>query len=136
MPFFTVLALPAPPPFPELVKDANYIARVRIHDVNSKNLNKKTISVSAKAEVLEAYKTPIPMPARLDLAFLVFPDLFGKWLKEAPDEGEYILFLINKPVRDAKGTISNTIVLYEPHPFAIYNYSEELENKVRQTLKP
>ena len=75
------------------------------------------------------------MPAKLDIAFMVLPNLYGKWLKATPNEGEYILFFINKVVKDSKGNLTNVIALYEPHPFAIHDYTKEYENKLRKALK-
>ena len=130
-----IFSLPTPPSLDELIKESDYIAKVRISKIKEKKVSKSDISVTCKGEVLEAYKTPSPMPAKLDIAFMVLPDVYGKWLKATPTEGEYILFFINKVVKDSKGNLTNVIALYEPHPFAIHDYTKEYENKLRKALK-
>jgi hypothetical protein len=132
MPLFS---LPTPPSLEELIRESDYIAKVKISKIKEKKVSKSDISVTCTGEVLEAYKTPSPMPAKLDIAFMVLPDLYGKWLKATPNEGEYILFFINKVVKDSKGNLTNVIALYEPHPFAIHDYTKEYENKLRKALK-
>lgn len=127
--------LPTPPSLEELIRESDYIAKVKISKIKEKKVSKTDISVTCTGEILEAYKTPAPMPAKLDIAFMVLPDVYGKWLKVTPNEGEYILFFINKVVKDSKGNLTNVIALYEPHPFAIHDYTKEYENKLRKALK-
>ena len=131
----SLFSLPTPPSLDELIADSDYVARVKLSKIKEKKLSKSEISVSCLGEILEAYKTPSPMPAKLDIAFMVLPEVYGKWLKVTPKEGEYILFFINKVVKDAGGNLNNVITLYEPHPFAIYDYSKEYEKKIRKALK-
>jgi hypothetical protein len=130
-----IFSVPTPPSLEELIRESDYIAKVRISKIKEKKVSKSEFSVTCMGEVLEAYKTPSPLPAKLDIAFMVLPDMYGKWLKATPSEGEYILFFINKVVKDSKGNLSNVIALYEPHPFAIHDYSKEYEAKVRKALK-
>ena len=130
-----LFSLPTPPSLEELIRESDYIAKVKISKIKEKKVSKTDISVTCTGEILEAYKTPAPMPAKLDIAFMVLPDLYGKWLKVTPNEGEYILFFINKVVKDSKGNLTNVIALYEPHPFAIHDYTKEYENKLRKALK-
>jgi len=130
-----ILSLPTPPSLDELIKESDYIAKVRISKIKEKKVSKTDISVTCTGEILEAYKTPSPMPAKLDIAFMVLPEVYGKWLKATPNEGEYILFFINKVVKDSKGNLTNVIALYEPHPFAIHDFTKEYENKLRKALK-
>ncbi|EMO62722.1 hypothetical protein LEP1GSC133_3529 [Leptospira borgpetersenii serovar Pomona str. 200901868] len=66
---------------------------------------------------------------------MIFPELLGKWLKAAPPEGDYILFLNQKTVKDSKGNESQLITLYEPHPFAFKEYSRETEDKIREIVQ-
>ncbi len=130
-----LFSLPTPPSLEELIRESDYIAKVKISKIKEKKVSKTDISVTCTGEILEAYKTPAPMPAKLDIAFMVLPDVYGKWLKVTPNEGEYILFFINKVVKDSKGNLTNVIALYEPHPFAIHDYTKEYENKLRKALK-
>lgn len=130
-----LFSLPTPPSLEELIRESDYIAKVKISKIKEKKVSKTDISVTCTGEILEAYKTPAPMPAKLDIAFMVLPDVYGKWLKVTPKEGEYILFFINKVVKDSKGNLTNVIALYEPHPFAIHDYTKEYENKLRKALK-
>ena len=130
-----LFSLPTPPSLEELIRESDYIAKVRISKIKEKKVSKTDISVTCTGEILEAYKTPAPMPAKLDIAFMVLPDVYGKWLKVTPNEGEYILFFINKVVKDSKGNLTNVIALYEPNPFAIHDYTKDYENKLRKALK-
>jgi hypothetical protein len=128
-------ALPTPPSLEELIRDSEYVAKVKLSKIREKKISGGDLSVTCVGEVLEAYKTPSPMPAKLDLAFMVLPNVYGKWLKATPREGEYILFFINKAVKDPKGNLINVVALYEPNPFAIHEYTKEYETKVRKALK-
>jgi hypothetical protein len=130
-----IFSVPTPPSLEELIRESDYVAKVRISKIKEKKISKSEFSVTCMGEVLEAYKTPSPLPAKLDIAFMVLPDMYGKWLKATPSEGEYILFFINKVVKDSKGNLTNVIALYEPHPFAIHDYTKEYEAKVRKALK-
>ena len=132
---YPIFSLPTPPSLEELIADSDYVARVKLSKIREKKLSKSEISVTCQGEVLEAYKTPAPMPAKLDIAFMVLPEIYGKWLKTTPKEGDYILFFVNKVVRDASGNLNNVIALYEPHPFAIYDYSKDTEKKIRKAMK-
>ncbi|TGK01897.1 hypothetical protein EHQ53_15640 [Leptospira langatensis] len=128
-------ALTPPPPLESQVNASNYIAFARLSNVKESKISSNSISVTATVEVLKALKGGSELPQKFDLAFLVFPELFGKWLKATPQEGEYILFLIKKKVKDSKGTESETIALYEPHPYAFREYSKELEEKILSHVK-
>ncbi len=130
-----IFSVPTPPSLDELIRESDYVAKVRISKIKEKKISKSEFSVTCMGEVLEAYKTPSPLPAKLDIAFMVLPDMYGKWLKATPSEGDYILFFINKVVKDSKGNLTNVIALYEPHPFAIHDYTKEYEAKVRKALK-
>lgn len=130
-----LFSLPTPPRLEELVKDSDYIAKVKLTKCIQKKLTEKEISVTCKGDVQEAYKTKAPLPGKMDIAFLIFPEKFGKWLRVAPKEGDYILHFIDREATDSKGTPRNLIVLYEPHPFAIHEYSLEYETKIRNALK-
>jgi hypothetical protein len=130
----TLFSLPTPPTFLELVENSNYIVKVKLTKINQKKFNKQSIAVNAVAEIQETFKTAAPLPSSLNLSFFVFPEIYGKWFKQVPVEGVYILFLINKPTKDKDGNISNAIVLYEPHPYAIYVYKDELVDQIKNTL--
>jgi hypothetical protein len=131
----SMMALPTPPRLDELVHDSDYIARVKLIGCKQTKVSGNDISVTCKGEVMEAYKTIAPLPGRMDIGFMVLPEKYGKWLKAVPKEGEYILHFINRVSSDPSGTPRNLIVLYEPHPFAIHEYSKEYESKIRNALK-
>ncbi len=128
-------AIPTPPEFEELVKNSDFIAKSKLTNVRQNKLGKNTVSVGAEAEILKLYKTNGKMPNKLSLAFIIFPEYFGKWLREAPPEGEYIIFYIKKKVKDSSGKEGEVISLYEPHPFAFKEYSEETEKKILNLIK-
>lgn len=46
----------------------------------------------ATVEILKPWKGGEKLPAKFEIAFMIFPELLGKWLKAAPPEGDYILF--------------------------------------------
>lgn len=127
---FPALALPTPPSIEELVKESDFIAKSKISNVKQNQLSTNTISVSAETEILKAYKKNGKLPQKFNLAFIVFPEVLGKWLRAAPPEGEYIIFYIRKKVKDSSGKESEIISLYEPHPFAFREWSRELEDKL------
>jgi hypothetical protein len=62
------------------------------------------------------------------------PEYFGKWLKAVPKEDEYILFFVEREIKDRKGNPKKTIGLYEPHVFAFKALDPELE-KILNTIK-
>ncbi|TGK03939.1 hypothetical protein EHO59_10455 [Leptospira semungkisensis] len=128
-------ALTPPLPLESQVNASNYIALARLTNVKESKISSSSISVTATVEVIKPLKGGSTLPQKFDLAFLVFPELFGKWLKATPQEGEYILFLIKKKVKDSKGNESETIALYEPHPYAFREYSKELEEKILSYVK-
>lgn len=132
---FPLFSLPTPPRLEELVRDSDYIARVKLSGCIQKKITEKEISVNCKGDILEAYKTKTPLPGRLNIGFMVLPEKFGKWLRSPPREGEYILHFINREATDSRGNQRNLVVLYEPHPFAIHEYSKEYETKIRTALK-
>lgn len=132
---FPIFSLPTPPRLEELVRDSDYIARVKMTACKQTKVLGNDLSVTCKGEVLEAYKTIAPLPGKMDIGFMVLPEKYGKWLKAVPKEGEYILHFINRVSSDSGGNPRNLIVLYEPHPFAIHDYSKEYETKIRNALK-
>ena len=75
------------------------------------------------------------MPDKVELAFSVLPEFYGKWLKAPPKEGEYVIFYINKEIKDSKGNEKTVISLYEPHVFAFREWTEELEKRLIEANK-
>ncbi|HMV42628.1 MAG TPA: hypothetical protein PK079_13200 [Leptospiraceae bacterium] len=137
--FFCILlyaeAAPTPPSFEELFKKSDYIAKTKLVNLKEKQINKNLIAINTTAEVLKQYKAVSPMPEKIDLAFTVLPEVYGKWLKVPPKEGEYVIFYINKEVKDGKGNRHTIISLYEPHVFAFREWTEELEKRLLESGK-
>ncbi|EMJ96578.1 LIC_20196 family exoprotein [Leptospira alstonii] len=130
-----LLSVPTPPTLENQVKNSDYIALTRITNVRETKISETSISVTATVEVLKPWKGGEKLPTKFEIGFMIFPELLGKWLKAAPPEGDYILFLNQKTVKDSKGNESSLIVLYEPHPFAFKEYSRETEDKIRETVQ-
>lgn len=135
--FFTLplFSVPIPPTLESQVKNSDYIALTRITNVREKKISETSISVMATVEILKPWKGGEKLPAKFEIAFMIFPELLGKWLKAAPPEGDYILFLNQKAIKDNKGNESQLITLYEPHPFAFKEYSREIEDKIREAVQ-
>ena len=133
--FITLTAAPTPPSFEELVKKSDFIAKTKLVNLKEKQLNKNLIAINTTAEILKQYKANPPLPNKIDLAFTVLPEVYGKWLKAPPKEGEYVIFYINKEVKDGKGKTSKIITLYEPHVFAFREWTEELEKRLLEATK-
>ena len=66
------------------------------------------------------------MPDKIDLAFTVLPEVYGKWLK-APPKKEVYLSLYQQGNQGRKGNANTIITLYEPHVFAFREWTEDLE---------
>ncbi|EQA36070.1 hypothetical protein LEP1GSC047_0442 [Leptospira inadai serovar Lyme str. 10] len=130
-----VEALTPPPTLESQVTHSDFIALARLSNVKESKISANSISVTANIQVLKPIKGGSDLPTKFDLAFLVFPEYFGKWLKAPPQEGDYILFLIKKKVKDSKGKETEVVALYEPHPYAFREYSKELEEKIRAEIK-
>ncbi|TGL58815.1 LIC_20196 family exoprotein [Leptospira sarikeiensis] len=130
-----LFALTPPPSLESQVNSSNFIALARLSNVKESKISSNSISVTANVEILKSLKGGKDLPQRFEIAFLVFPELFGKWLKAAPQEGDYILFLIKKKVKDSKGNESEVIGLYEPHPYAFREYTKELEDNILSITK-
>lgn len=128
-------SVPTPPTLETQVKNSDYIALTRITNVREKKISETSISVTATVEILKPWKGAEKLPVKFEIGFMIFPELLGKWLKAAPPEGDYILFLNQKTVKDSKGIESSLIALYEPHPFAFKEYSRETEDKIRETIQ-
>ncbi len=128
-------ALTPPPSLDSQVNVSNFIALARLSNVKESKISSNSISVTAQVEILKPLKGGKDLPSKFDVAFLVFPELFGKWLKATPQEGDYILFLIKKKVKDSKGNESEVIGLYEPHPYAFREYNKELEENILSLVK-
>lgn len=131
----SLLAAPTPPSIEELIANSDYIAKSKLTGLKEKQISKNTISVHANSEILKVYKAKDKMPPKLDLAFTILPEVFGKWLKASPKEGEYVLFYISKEIKDSSGKKKAIITLYEPHIFAFREWSEELEKTITQSVK-
>lgn len=128
-------AAPTPPSFEELVKKSDFIAKTKLVNLKQKQINKNLIAINTTAEIIKQYKANPPMPNKIDLVFTVLPEVFGKWLKTPPKEGEYVIFYINKEIKDGKGKTNTIITLYEPHIFAFREWTEELENRLLEATK-
>ena len=133
--FLTLSAAPTPPTFEELVQKSDYIAKTKLINLKEKQINKNLIAINTTAEILKQYKAKTTLPNKLDLAFTVLPEVYGKWLKAPPKEGEYVIFYINKEIKDNKGNKSSIITLYEPHVFAFREWTEELEKSLLEANK-
>lgn len=131
----SIFAIPTPPEFEELVKNSDFIAKSKLTNIRQNKLSKNTVSVGMEVEIVKLYKKNGTIPDKMNLAFIIFPEYFGKWLREAPPEGEYIIFYIKKKVKDSSGKVAEVISLYEPHPFAFKEYSEETEKKILNLIK-
>ena len=136
-------AAPTPPSFEELVKKSDFIAKTKLVNLKEKQINKNLISISTTAEIGKQYKAKTPMPDKVELAFSVLPEFYGKWLKAPPKEGEYVIFYINKEIKDSKEikeyldyfNEKTVISLYEPHVFAFREWTEELEKRLIEANK-
>lgn len=138
--FFLIFTVPAsaltpPPGLESQVNTSQFVALARLSNVKESKIASNSISVSASVEILKPLKGGKDLPPKFDIAFIVFPELFGKWLKAPPQEGDYILFLIKKKVKDSKGVESEVIALYEPHPYAFREYNKELEENILSLIK-
>lgn len=131
----TLSAAPTPPSFEELVKKSDFIAKTKLVNLKEKQVNKNLIAINTTAEIIKQYKPTVKMPDKIDLAFTVLPEVYGKWLKVPPKEGEYVIFYINKEIKDNKGNVSKVITLYEPHVFAFREWTEELEKRLLEANK-
>ena len=125
----TLSAAPTPPSFEELVKKSDFIAKTKLVNLKEKQINKNLIAINTTAEIGKQYKAKTPMPDKIDLAFTVLPEVYGKWLKAPPKEGEYVIFYINKEIKDGKGNANTIITLYEPNVFALREWTEDLEKR-------
>lgn len=128
-------AAPTPPSFEELVKKSDFIAKTKLVNLKEKQISKNLISINTTAEIGKQYKAKTPMPDKVELAFSVLPEFYGKWLKAPPKEGEYVIFYINKEIKDSKGNEKTVISLYEPHVFAFREWTEELEKRLIEANK-
>ncbi len=128
-------AAPTPPTFEELVKKSDFIAKTKLVNLKEKQISKNLIAINTTAEIGKQYKAKTTMPDRIDLAFTVLPEVYGKWLKAPPKEGEYVIFYMNKEVKDKDGKAKTIITLYEPHVFAFREWTEELEKRLLEANK-
>lgn len=130
-----ILSVPTPPTLETQVKNSDYIALTRITNVRETKISETSISVTATIEILKPWKGAEKLPPKFEIGFMIFPELLGKWLKASPPEGDYILFLNQKKVKDSKGNESSLIVLYEPHPFAFKEYSRAIESEIVEVVR-
>jgi hypothetical protein len=128
-------AIPAPPNFAEQIRESDYVVRADIEKVTQVKLKPDTYSVQCSLKVKNAYKAKSPLSPDLDVAFIIKPRSYGKMLVQAPDKGEYIIFLQEKLVKDSKGNSIKTIVLYDPNPYAFYTFSTKLEKQILDNLR-
>ena len=119
-----ISALTPPPSLESQVSSSDFIALAKLSNVKESKISSNSISVTANVEILRSLKGGKELPQKFDIAFLIFPELFGKWLKAAPQEGEY-----------SKGVQSEVIGLYEPHPYAFREYNKPLEENILSLIK-
>jgi hypothetical protein len=131
----TLNAAPTPPSFEELVKKSDFIAKTKLVNLKKTTVSENLTVINTTGEIIKKYKAKTPMPDKIDLAFNVLPKIYGRWLKAPPEEGEYVIFYINKTVKDNKGNVSSVITLYEPHVFAFREWTEELEKRLLEANK-
>jgi hypothetical protein len=124
--------LPEPKPIFEMIQDSDYVVKAKIDSIHQTTIKPGTISVTCNLQILKIFKANTPIPPQIDLSFLVIPKLYGKFLVSVPPKGEYILFMKQKVFNDSNGKPFESIVLYEPHPYAIQDYSIDLENKIQE----
>lgn len=134
---YAIYGLTPPPSLEELVSTSDYIALSKLTNIKEQKLSKDTVSVSLNSEILKVYKAKGELlPKKLTLGFIIFPEYFGKWLRSAPAEGEYIIFYINKKVTDKNEDRTGYVIsLYEPHPYAFREWNKELEDKIISLAK-
>ena len=130
-----IYSVPTPPTLEELILKSDYIAKTKLTKIRESKLNKYSISVNAIAQIQTVYKEKTTMPPSIDLAFMVLPEFYGKWLKMVPSENEYILFYVQKEFKNSKGNINHSIILYEPHVFAFREVTKEIEEKLNSLKK-
>ncbi|MCB1176501.1 MAG: hypothetical protein KDK36_02875 [Leptospiraceae bacterium] len=128
-------SLPEPIELSQLIKECDYVARVTIDEVHHKKIKTGLLSASMEVTVKRAFKAETPLPPKIELSFIVNQRQYGKSLVSLPEKGEYILFMNRKIFLFFFGKKFESFILYEPHPFAIQNYSGELENKIIKILK-
>jgi hypothetical protein len=130
-----LFSVPTPPTLEELISKSDYIAKTKLTKIRETKLNKYSTSVNAIAQIQTVYKEKTAMPSSIDLAFMVLPEFYGKWLKMVPAENEYILFYVQKEFKNSKGNTTNSIILYEPHVFAFKEVTNEIEEKLKSLKK-
>ncbi len=128
-------SVPTPPSLQEKVKESDYIVYAELDDIQQTDIRKGTYSVQCNLRIKRAYKAKNQLSPNLEVSFIIMPGSYGKMLIEAPKKGEYIIFLQEKTVRDSKGKSLNSIVLYDPNPFAFQTYTSQLEQELLKLLK-
>ncbi len=129
---FSLLSVPTPPSLEELIKSSDLIAKTKLTKLKKNVINSSTISVNANVEFFKVYKGKDISKSNMDLAFMVLPELYGKFLKKVPEEGDYILFFNKKEIRDSKGNPKTIYILYDPNVFAFKEITSELESKLNK----
>lgn len=128
-------SVPTPPTLQEKVKESDYVVHAEVDDVQQTSIKKGTFSVQCNLKIKRAYKAKSPLSPNLEVSFIIMPASYGKMLVEAPKKGEYIVFLQEKTVRDAKGKTASSIILYDPNPFAFQVYTTQLEQQVLKFIE-
>ena len=135
MKFFTIFntvlviaafALPQPEELVSQIKRADTVVFANITHVNKSEISAGMLSINLQAEVIRVYKSRTPMRVKFNLAFMTFPEYYGKYMQDPPEKGKYILFL--NYVKNEN--YPDTLTLQTPHPYAIREWSPELENKI------
>lgn len=89
-------AAPTPPSFEELVKKSDFIAKTKLVNLKEKQISKNLIAINTTAEIGKQYKAKTPMPDKVELAFSVLPEFYGKWLKALPKKVNMLSFISTK----------------------------------------
>lgn len=127
--------VPTPPTLQEKIRDSDYVVHAEVDNIQQTSIKRGTFSVQCSLKIKRAYKAKNPLSPDLDVSFIIMPGSYGKMLVEAPQKGEYIVFLQEKTVRDYKGRNLTSIVLYDPNPFAFQIYTTQLEQQVLKLIE-
>jgi hypothetical protein len=128
-------SVPTPPELSEQVRESEFIVRGEIDSITQTKIRNGVFSVQVTLKIKKTYKAQSPLPSDLDLSFMIMPGTYGKMLIEPPKKGEYIVFLQSKSIKDVKGKTSYVVVLYDPNPFAMQNFTPELEEQVQKQVQ-
>ena len=123
---------PFPPPIPleERAGDADIVLIGNIVRVTARKHAVQNRIITLRIRVTETLKGR-PSAPEFSLTFLIFPRTEESHLVAPPQRGPHIIFLTRKKVRDSRGRIGETIVLYEPRVYALVRATEENLRRIR-----